>query len=206
MLARVISAAIKGIEASLLEIEVDISNRAMPSIIMVGLPDAAVKESRDRVKTALINAGYPFPAQSRLTINLAPADIKKEGPVYDLPIALGILAANKIINAAKLKDYAVLGELALDSRVRPVKGVLSMALTCRKKKLKGMILPRANAEEAAVVEGLEAIPVKDLSEAAGFINDKLVINPFKINLHQVFDEAMDNYEVDFSVKARSRSW
>jgi magnesium chelatase family protein len=198
MLARVISAAVKGIKAHLLEIEVDISHRAMPMVIMVGLPDTAVKESRERVKTAIVNAGYPFPSQSRLTINLAPADIKKEGPLYDLPIALGILAANKIIDSERLKEYTVIGELALDSRIRPVKGVLSMAMACRKKKIRGMILPRENAEEAAVVDKLEVIPVKDLSEAAGFINNKLPIEPFKIDLNKLFAEEVDRYEVDFS--------
>lgn len=197
MLAKVISVAVKGIEAQLLEIEVDITRGGLPSIIMVGLPDTAVKESRDRVRTALANAGYRFPSQDKLTINLAPADIKKEGPVYDLPIALGILSASGLIPKKQLKDYAVIGELALDSSVRAVKGTLSMAMTARAKGIRGLILPSQNAREAAVVTDLEVIPVTNLSEAVGFLTGSLKITPLRIDLTETFNRAQV-YDCDFS--------
>jgi len=197
MLAKVISAAVKGIEAHLLEIEVDIARGGLPSIIMVGLPDTAVKESRDRVRTAFVNAGYRFPSQDKLTINLAPADIKKEGPVYDLPIALGILSANGLIPKERLKDYAVIGELALDSSVRSVKGVLSMAMTCKTKNIRGIILPKQNVREAAVVNDLEIIPVTNLTEAVGFLTGGLKINPLRIDLEETFNRSQV-YDCDFA--------
>ena len=205
MLSKVISAAVKGIEAYLLEIEVDLTRGGMPSIVIVGLPDAAVKESRDRIRTAFANTGYKFPSQHRLTINLAPADIKKEGPIYDLPIAIGILAANEIITPNNIKDYAIIGELALEGIVRPIKGALSMAMLCREKGIKGLILPKENASEAAVVEELEIIPVSNLSEAVGFINHKLSIPPLKLNLNKVFNQ-VNIYDLDFAdVKGQEHS-
>ncbi|MBI4834373.1 MAG: YifB family Mg chelatase-like AAA ATPase [Planctomycetes bacterium] len=197
MLSKVISAAVKGIEAHLLEIEVDHARRGMPSVVIVGLPDTAVKESRDRIITAFANTGYKFPSQSKLTINLAPADIKKEGPVYDLPIAIGILSANDIIPRDNLKGYAIIGELALEGLIRPVKGALSMAMICASKGVKGLILPKENAMEAAVVEGLEVIPVGKLSEAVGFLNREIKINPLKMDINKIFSES-NQYEVDFS--------
>lgn len=205
MLSKVISAAVKGIEAHLLEIEVDLTRGSMPAIVIVGLPDAAVKESRDRIRTAFANTGYKFPSQQKLTINLAPADIKKEGPIYDLPIAIGILAANEIITPRNIKDYAIIGELALEGIVRPVKGALSMAMLCREKGIKGLILPKENASEAAVVEGLEVIPVSNLSEAVGFLNHKLSISPLKLNLNEVFNQ-VNIYDLDFAdVKGQEHS-
>ena len=196
MLAKVISAAVKGIEAHLIEVEVDLI-RGWPSIVMVGLPDTAVKESRDRIRTAFNNAGYKFPSQSKLTINLAPADVKKEGAIYDLPIALGIMAASDQMQADKLKDYTVVGELALDSTVRPVKGVLSMAMTAAQRGQKGIILPAQNAAEAGVVENFDVIPVSVLSDAVGFLNNKIMIQPFKTKLRDTFKE-LSLYEFDFA--------
>jgi magnesium chelatase family protein len=197
MLSKVISAAVKGIEAHLLEIEVDLTRRGMPSVVIVGLPDTAVKESRDRIVTAFANTGYKFPSQSKLTINLAPADIKKEGPVYDLPIAIGILSANDIIPRDNLKGYAIIGELALEGLVRPVKGALSMAMICASKGVKGLILPKENAMEAAVVERLEVIPVGSLSEAVGFLNREIKTKPLKADINKIFNES-NQYEVDFA--------
>ena len=197
MISKIISAAVKGIDACPLEIEVDITRRHMPNIILVGLPDAAVKESISRILTAFSNANYRFPSQSKITINLAPADIKKEGPVYDLPIALGILASSELINSDSLKDYAVIGELALDSQVRPVKGALSMAMLCRAKGIRGLILPKENSAEAGVVDGLEVIGVKNLSEAVGFLNRKISIKPTIIDINTIYKES-DDYDLDFS--------
>ena len=196
MFAKVFSAAVKGIEAYLIEIEVDLT-RGWPSVVMVGLPDTAVKESRDRIRTALSNAGYKFPSRAKLTINLAPADLKKEGSVYDLPIALGIMAAAEQVQSNKLKDYAVMGELALDSTLRPVKGALSMALTCLQQGLKGIILPSQNAAEAGVVEKIDVIPVTTLSDAVGFLNNQISIQPLRIKMEDVFRRE-NIYDFDFA--------
>ncbi|MFH0887707.1 MAG: YifB family Mg chelatase-like AAA ATPase [Planctomycetota bacterium] len=197
MLSKVISAAVKGIDAYPLEIEVDISRGHLPNIILVGLPDAAVKESISRIRTAFTNTNYKFPSQSKLTINLAPADIKKEGTVYDLPIALGILAASQLINENYLKDFAIIGELALDSRVRPIKGVLSMAMLCKENGIRGIILPKENAVEAGVVDGLEVIGVSNLAEAVGVINRKINIKATKIDINEVYRQEGE-YDVDFA--------
>jgi len=197
MLSKVISAAVKGIDAYPLEIEVDISRGHLPDIILVGLPDAAVKESISRIRTAFSNANYKFPSQSKLTVNLAPADVKKEGTVYDLPIALGILAASQLINENALKDFAIIGELALDSRVRPIKGVLSMAMLCKEKGIKGIILPKENTAEAAVVDGLEVIGVSNLAQAVGILNRKIDIKPTKIDINEVYRQEGE-YDVDFA--------
>ncbi|MDI6732894.1 MAG: YifB family Mg chelatase-like AAA ATPase [Planctomycetota bacterium] len=197
MLSKVISTAVKGIEAYPLEIEVDIRRGHMPNITLVGLPDTAVKESISRIRTAFSNANYKFPSQSKVTINLAPADIKKEGPIYDLPIALGILASVEVINHNSLKDYAVIGELALNSNIRPVKGVLSMAMLCKEKGIKGIILPAENATEASVVEGLEVIGIKNLIEAVGFLNNKIQIRPLETDINEVYSQQTD-YDIDFS--------
>jgi magnesium chelatase family protein len=197
MLSKVISAAVRGIDAYPLEIEVDISRGHLPNIILVGLPDAAVKESISRIRTAFTNANYKFPSASKLTINLAPADIKKEGTVYDLPIALGILTACQLIDENYLKEFAVIGELALDSRIRPIKGALSMAMLCKKNGMRGIILPEDNKAEASVVDGLEVIGVNNLAQAVGFLNKKISIKPTKININEVYSN-YGTYDIDFS--------
>jgi magnesium chelatase family protein len=197
MLSKVLSGAVKGIDAHMLEVEVDITHANLPVIVIVGMPDTCVKESRDRVKTAIWNAGYKFPGASKLTINLAPADIKKEGPVYDLPIAMGILAATGLVSQRQFGDYAMAGELALDGSVRPVKGALSMAMCAAEKGLKGMILPAQNATEAAVVKSLDIIPVKHLCDAVGFANGELDIKACRVDMDKLFGES-GVYEVDFS--------
>ncbi|MBI4713242.1 MAG: YifB family Mg chelatase-like AAA ATPase [Planctomycetes bacterium] len=196
-LAKVFSTAVKGIEAYPLEIEVDISRGHLPTIVLVGLPDTAVKESISRIRTAFTNSGYRFPSQSKITINLAPADIKKEGPVYDLPIAIGILAASGFIPPENLRNYALIGELALDGSVRPIKGALSMAMNCQRKNIRGFIAPRENISEAAVVEELQTIPVGNLSETVGFLTGQHKINPVWIDIQKAFRESCD-YELDFS--------
>ena len=155
MLSRILSAAVLGIGAYQVEVEVDIAS-GLPAFSTVGLPDGAVKESKDRVKSAIKNAGYSYPSR-RITVNLAPADIKKEGSTFDLPIAAGILAAGGTIHPDKLRDYYIVGELSLDGRVKPVKGTLPMALAARENKVKGLILPKENASEAAVVQEIEVL-------------------------------------------------
>ena len=164
--------------------------------MVVGLPDTAVKESRDRVKTALENSAFKHP-YGRTTINLAPADVKKEGPSFDLPIALGILAASEQLNARNLDSYWVAGELALNGEVRSIKGALAIALSARKHKKKGLILPAANAPEAAVVAGLQVYPVKHLREAAEFLAGTLEIEPLRVDPAEILGN-FDAIEHDFA--------
>ncbi len=186
MLARVWSAAVHAIYAFPVEVEVNVG-WGDTKIIVVGLPDAAVRESQDRVGTALSNSGFKVP-MGRTTINLAPADIRKEGPIYDLPIALGILAASEQITTDQLDNFVVVGELALNGAVRRAKGVLQMAYRARQDGRTGILVPAENAAEAAVVEGLSVIPVQNLREATGFLEGQVKIAPFKVNLDQVFHD------------------
>jgi len=167
MLAKVCSAALTGIEAYPVEVEVN-AGWGDTLIVIVGLPDAAVKESRDRVTTALTNSGFKFP-MGRTTINLAPADVKKEGPNFDLPIALGMLAASEQIETDQLDNFVIVGELALTGAVRPCKGVLPVAIRARTDGKVGVLVPAENAAEAAVVSGLQVIPIQNLREAASFL-------------------------------------
>ncbi len=171
MLAKVESLAVMGIEGVVLEIEVDVA-QGLPTAVIVGLPDAAVRESRDRVKAALVNCSYSFPPR-RITINLAPADIRKEGPAYDLPIAIGILIATEQLVFTRPGRLALIGELALDGAVRPVKGCLPMAIAAREAGIEAMIVPEANAAEAAVVDGVSVYGVSSVVDAVGFLSEKL---------------------------------
>src|SRR6516225_10497044 len=175
MLAKVCSAAVNGIEAYPVEVEVN-AGYGDTIIVIVGLPDAAVKESRDRVMTALINSGYGF-TFGRTTINLAPADVKKEGPSFDLPIAIGMLAASEQIETELLDNYIVVGELALNGAVRPCKGVLQIALRAKADGKVGVLVPADNAREAAVVSGLKVIPIQNLREATQFLEGEIKIAP-----------------------------
>src|SRR5580704_18680923 len=195
MLAKVCSAAVNGIEAYPVEVEVN-AGWGDTIIVIVGLPDAAVKESRDRVLTALTNSGFKFP-MGRTTINLAPADVKKEGPSFDLPIAIGMLAANDQLESDRLDQYSMVGELALTGQVRPVKGVLSIAWRARAEKMTGVIVPVENAAEAAVVEGLQVIPVENLREAVGCLEGEIQIEPTQIDLKKIFDQSYDD-EIDMA--------
>ena len=165
-------------------------------IVIVGLPDAAVKESRDRVTTALNNSGYTFP-MGRVTINLAPADVRKEGPSFDLPIAIGMLAASEQMEAIDLDNYMMVGELALTGALRPVKGVLPIALQARDDKKAALLVPPENAAEAAVVDGLNVIPVSNLREAATFLEGDTKIAPHHVDLESVFNQPYDD-EFDFA--------
>jgi magnesium chelatase family protein len=169
VLARVWSAAIQGIDAIKVGVEVDVSN-GMPGISLVGLPDTAVQESRDRVKTALKNSGANYPLK-RIVINLAPADLRKEGPVFDLPIGVGILAASQQIPVDLLDDYLFLGELSLDGSLRPVAGVLPIAAAAKRLGIMGLVLPADNAQEAAVVQGLRVYGLEDLRQVMSFLQN-----------------------------------
>jgi len=148
MIAKVFSGAVLGIDAYIVEVEVDTAF-GLPVFSTVGLPDNAVKESKDRVRAALKNSGYEFPAK-HITVNLAPADIKKEGTTFDLPVSLGILSAEEIVKKERLSDYMILGELSLDGRVKPVTGVLPMAVAAKREGFKGIILPKEIAEEIGI--------------------------------------------------------
>lgn len=175
MVSRVRSYATSGIDALEVFVEVD-SSRGLPSVVIVGLPDSAVKESKERVRAAIVNSGFPFPLK-KVVINLAPADIRKEGTVYDLPIALGILASSGILKGERLGDYLVAGELGLGGELHPVKGVLPAAILVKELGIRGLIVPEANVEEALLIEGVEVIPVKSLSECVGFLNGEVEIEP-----------------------------
>ncbi|HSH93091.1 MAG TPA: YifB family Mg chelatase-like AAA ATPase [Roseimicrobium sp.] len=195
MLAKVCSAAVNGIEAYPVEVEVN-AGWGDTIVVTVGLPDAAVKESKDRVSTALSNSGFKFP-MGRTTINLAPADVRKEGPSFDLPIAIGMLAASEQCESKVLGDYVMVGELALTGAVRPVKGVLSIALSAKAAGHRGVMVPRDNAPEAAVVDGIDVIPVQNLREAVSFLEGDLLLKPLRVDMTQLFGHESDD-QVDFS--------
>ena len=195
MLAKVCSAAVQGIDAYPIEVEVNVG-WGDTLIVVVGLPDAAVKESKDRVTTALTNSGYKFP-MGRTTINLAPADVKKEGPSFDLPIALGMLAASEQIETSQLDNFIAVGELALTGAVRSCKGILPIALRAKAEGKVGILVPAENAAEAAVVDGLQVIPVQNLREAAQFLEGEIKIAPARVDLQKIFDQPCEE-DVDFS--------
>lgn len=195
MLSKIYSSAVVGIEAKLIEIEVDVE-RGLPAINIVGLPDTAVKESKDRVKSAIKNSGFEFPNR-KITINLAPADVKKEGAGFDLPIALGILSATEQIkNKEKLASYMFIGELALNGMLRNSKGVLPIAIFTKERK-HSLIVPYQNRFEAGVIEGLKVYPIKNLTQCVKFLNDEEEISPVHFDLEEIFKKAR-SYAVDFS--------
>ncbi len=194
MISSTFSSAILGIDAYLVEVEVDIS-LGLPYYAMVGLPEGAVRESKERIKASIKNSGYDFP-QRRIIINLAPADIKKEGAALDLPIAIAILAASGFISPESVNDYIILGELSLDGKVNKIKGALPSALCAKEKGLRGIILPSANSSEAAVVEGIDVIPVKTFSQVVEFLNEGVEIAPVTVNLENIFKNSAA-FDVDF---------
>ncbi|WP_457568142.1 YifB family Mg chelatase-like AAA ATPase [Desulfurobacterium sp.] len=175
MVSNVKSYALIGVNGVEVLVQVD-AGRGMPGTVVVGLPDSAVKESRERVKAAIVNSGYPFPAK-KIIINLAPADVKKEGTIYDLPISIGILVSQNIVSPEKLNDYLIAGELGLKGEIRKVKGGLAAAILAKEKGYRGIILPAENAEEASLISDIEVIPVKRLSEAVAFLNGDIKITP-----------------------------
>ncbi len=179
MLAQVHSFVLQGIDPLACEVEVDVAERGLSKTTIVGLPDAAVKESIERVRSAICNSGFSFPI-TRLLVNLAPADIKKEGPSFDLPIAVGLLLAEKAIQTQKHKWYLFAGELALDGRIRPIRGAINLAILGRDMKMDGVVVPIDNAREAAAVEGIDVYPVDSLTAVVGFLNDTLEIEPYPV--------------------------
>lgn len=200
LLFKALSAAVYGIDAELVEVEVDLAPRAGDSqnetiVTMVGLPDLAVRESRERIRSAITNCGFFFPVY-KTTINLAPADVKKEGSAFDLPIAVGILGANGELQRENLDDTLLIGELALDGRVRPVRGALPIAVAAKRRGLTRLLLPVENASEAAVVAGLDVYPVKDLREVVTLLNLAEMPPPMKVDVEHLLGDA-DKYVVDF---------
>lgn len=184
MLAKVHSATVEGINGLLVEVEVDIAF-GLPYFAMVGLPEAAVRESKDRVKAAIKNSGYEFPAH-RITVNLAPADLRKAGTAFDLPIAVGIVAAGGLLPESKLDRYLLLGELSLDGRLRPVPGVLPIVLAAKRAGFLGVVVPRENAREGAVVKGIDVVPVGHLHQAVEFFAGIIEIAPEHVDLESFF--------------------
>lgn len=187
--------ALTGINAEPCQVEVDVSGRGFGSVTLVGLPDSAVKESIDRIRSALSNSGYTLP-KTKTTINLAPADIKKEGPAFDLPIAMGLLLADDQFRSDAIDQYLMAGELALDGRVRSIKGALSIAILCRDNGFRGLLVPRENAEEAAVVDGVEVYGIDSLAQAVSLLAGELPLEPTRVDLDALFARSA-NYEVDF---------
>ena len=195
MLSKVYSYGINGLEAYPVTIEVDVS-RGLPATIIVGLPDNAVKESKERVRTAIKNSGYKFDA-NRITINLSPADIKKEGPSFDLAIALGILASTDQLNLSHLPKYVISGELSLDGRIQPIRAALAIAMSIPKNKFQGLILPDASALEAAVTDHIPIYPVQTLKQVVYLLSHPEEIRPLAIDRKSLLQKARD-YDIDFA--------
>jgi magnesium chelatase family protein len=194
-LAKTYGCAVQGIKATLVTVETNIS--AGVNLFMVGLPDSAVKESQHRINAALKYIGHKIPGKG-VTINMAPADIRKEGSAYDLTIAIGILAADKKINADNLAQYIIMGELALDGKLRPIKGVLPIAIEAKEKGFKGIILPKPNADEAASVGGLEVLGVEEMKEVIDFFNGEITLQPAQLNISEEFYSRLGKSDVDFA--------
>lgn len=196
MLSKLFTFSLLGIDAKPVEVEVDISPAAIPKTILVGLAEAAVKESTHRVGRSLVNSGYTRP-QDRIIINLSPADLPKEAASFDLPIALGLLASSGQLDSDIFDKFAAVGELALDGTIRPVKGVLSMSLAAREQGLQGIVVPVENAQEAAVVEGVEVIPLNSLTEAVGFFTEQIPISPVEFDWRKAVD-SFGTYDIDYA--------
>ncbi len=198
MLIKTFGSAVFGVDAQTITVEVDVNNQGKPDIILVGLPDSAVKESMERVESAIKSNGYKMP-RTKLVVNLAPADIRKSGTAFDLPIAIGLLGATEQLeNYEALKDYVIMGELALDGELRPIKGALPIAIQARKEKFKGFILPKQNAREAAIVNDLEVYGVTHLNEVTDFFEGKNVIPKTVVDTREEFYHAQSSYDIDFA--------
>ncbi len=197
MLFKTLSAAVYGIDANIIDVEVDVSGIKLEkdSFVTVGLPDASVRESRERVRSALKNCGYDIPT-THITINLAPADLKKEGSGFDLPMALGILGAYGGINKQTLDDFVIVGELSLDGGIRPVRGVLPIAVAARARKIQNLLVPEENAREAAVVEGVKVYPMRSLMDVVHLINTGNGTAPIEIDTSKLIAQT-EQFSVDF---------
>ena len=195
MLVKTYGSAVFGLEATTITIEVNVCTGV--NFILVGLPDSAVKESQQRVKAAIKNIGLKFPGKE-ITVNMAPADIRKEGSTFDLPIALGILAASEQLNQNKLDQFIILGELSLDGHIQAMKGILPIAIQAKKDGFKGIIVPKENAEEAAIVHELEVYGVETLNEVIDFLNGTNELTPTEFNIEAEFEKKLEDLSVDFS--------
>lgn len=195
MLAKTFGSAVHGVDATIITVEV--SEGQGQNFYIVGLPDGAVKESAHRVESAIKQVGYFFP-RTKVVVNLAPADIRKEGAAYDLPIALGIIHASAQADLTSLEEYVIMGELALDGTLRPIKGVLPIAIEARKKGYKGFILPIENTSEASIVNNLDVIGVNNLKDAVNFLRGTLKIEPVVTDTRDLFFNSQNDYDVDFS--------
>lgn len=195
MLIKVFGAAVQGIDATLITIEVNSSRGCM--FYLVGLPDSAVKESHQRIISALQVNGYRMPT-SNIVINMAPADIRKEGAAYDLPLAIGILAASEVIQSDKLERYLLMGELSLDGSLQPIKGALPIAIKARELGFEGMIVPQQNAHEAAVVNNLKVYGVGNIKEVIEFFNGTQELTPTLVNTREEFYSQQSNFDFDFA--------
>ena len=196
MLVKTYGSAVEGIHAQLITVEVNVAQGEF-GIVIVGLPDNAVKESWARIFTAFRNTGWD-PPRKKVTVNLAPADLRKVGSGYDLPIALGVLAGDGQIQASNLERYVILGELSLDGSLQPVKGVLPVAIEAREKGYKGLIVPKVNASEAAIVNQLEVYGVENLREAAEFVSGTIALDPVVRDTREIFQYAQQDFPFDFS--------
>ncbi|MDD3501024.1 MAG: magnesium chelatase domain-containing protein, partial [Candidatus Cloacimonetes bacterium] len=200
MFARSISYTLNGIDAEKLIIECDVKHGAM-MFLMVGLPSNSVKESKDRVEAAIINASFNFPMK-KYVVNLAPADLKKDDVGLDLPIAIAVLAATKQVKSMKLEKLAIAGELSLDGEVRPIRGVLPMALAAKKDGMEGIIVPKENAYEAAMIEGLSVYPVEDLRQTVEFLENSINIEPCIVDTEEIFSFLNFGADDMFDVKGQ----
>jgi magnesium chelatase family protein len=197
MLVKTFGSAVYGVEAITITVEVNVNNQGKPEAVIVGLPDNAVKESLQRVESAIKNNHFFMP-RTRLVVNLAPADIRKTGSAFDLPIAIGTLGAtDQIPNAEKLSQYVIMGELSLDGSIRPIKGALPIAIQARKEGFKGLIVPQQNAKEAAMVNNLLVYGVSHLNEVIEFFKDENFLQPIIVNTREEFEHAQSNFDIDF---------
>lgn len=200
MLVKTYASAVQGVDAQTITVEVNAGGNVVAGkqfYFLVGLPDNAVKEGFQRIEAAIKNCGFKMP-RLKLVINLAPADIRKEGSSYDLPIAMGVLAATKQINDDLLKDFLFMGELSLDGNLRPIKGALPIAIQARKEKYRGIILPKQNSKEAAIVNDLEVYGIENIKEAIEIVNGTSTMLPVETNTREIFEDSVNDYQVDFT--------
>ncbi len=196
MFSKLRSASTRGIEAFIVDIEIHLDN-SLPGFSLVGLPDSAVKEARDRIPAAVKNSGFVYPMK-RITVNLAPADVRKEGSAFDLPMALGILSASGVIDPEKFENVVALGELSLEGNLRPVRGGLSMAVQIAKQGFKKVLIPAESADEAALIEDLQVYPIENLRQAVEFLNEDRDIEPRRVDVENLFMQSFSERTPDLS--------
>lgn len=195
MVAKIYSASVIGIDAAEVTVETD-TGGGLPGLNIVGLPDTAIRESGDRIKSAIKNSDFSFPAR-RITVNLAPADIKKEGASFDLPIALSILSSEEVLDSSSLSEFLFCGELSLDGKLKPVRGALPIAMALKDMGKKKFILPKENGKEAAVVKGIEVFPLETLKDTIDFLNGKIELRPLRLNAENIVKKN-PQYRTDFN--------